>query len=83
MRVITCTTLTLSVVPCVDAAQDLAKEQRMNFGDDITSFLRLVRKKRWMLYEEKRVQQEIELQRDLNSLLCADKDRLAVNCLIS
>jgi len=52
----------------------------MNFGDDITSFLRLVRKKRWMLYEEKRIQQEIELQRDLNSLLCADKERFAVTC---
>lgn len=56
-------------------AQDLAKEQRMNFGDDITTFLRIVRKKRWMMYEEKRIQQEIELQRDLNSLLTADKDR--------
>jgi len=63
---------------CIDAALDLAKEQRMNFGDDITKFLRLVRKKRWMLYEEKRILHEIELQRDLNSLLTADKDRSAV-----
>jgi len=47
----------------------------MNFGDDITTYLRLVRKKRWMLYEEKRIQQEIELQHDLNSLLSADRDR--------
>jgi len=59
-------------------AQDLAKEQRMNFGDDITTLLRIVRKKRWMTYEEKRIQQEIELQRDLNSLLTADKDRSVV-----
>jgi len=50
----------------------------MNFGDDITTFLRVVRKKRWMLYEEKRIQQEIELQYDLSSLLSADKDRSAV-----
>jgi len=70
----------LFVVLCIGTAQDLAKDQRMNFGDDITSFLRLVRKKRWMLYEEKRIQQEIELQRDLNSLLCADKERFAVTC---
>ena len=60
---------------CFDTAQDLAKEQRMNFGDDITTFLRIVRKKRWMMYEEKRIQQEIELQHDINSLLTADKDR--------
>jgi len=66
----------LSVVLYVGTAQDLAKEQRMNFGDDITSFVRLVRKKRWMVYEEKRIQQEIELQHDLNSLLTADRDRL-------
>jgi len=70
----------LFVVLCIGTAQDLAKDQRMNFGDDITSFLRLVRKKRWMLYEEKRIQQEIELQHDLNSLLCADKERFAVTC---
>jgi len=54
----------------------------MNFGDDITTHLRLVRKKRWMIYEEKRIQQEIELQRDLNSLLSADKDRSAVTHLL-
>jgi len=68
----------LFVVLCTSIAQDLAKEQRMNFGDDITAFLRIVRKKRWMLHEEKRIQQEIELQRDLTLLLCADKDRSAV-----
>jgi len=51
----------------------------MNFGDDIITFLRLARKKRWMLFEDKRIQQEIELQRDLNSLLSADKERSAVS----
>jgi len=35
-----------------------------------------------MIYEEKRIQQEIELQRDLNSLLSADKDRSAVTHLL-
>jgi len=74
--VLVCNALTLSVYFCT--AQDLAKEQRMNFGDDITSFLRIARKKRWMMYEERRIQQEIELQHDLSSLLTADKDRSAV-----
>ena len=50
----------------------------MHFGDDITRFIRIVRKKRWMLYEEKRIQQEIELQHDLNSLLTGEKYRSAV-----
>lgn len=68
----------LFIVPCIGVAQDLAKEQRLNFGDDITTFLRLARKKRWMLSEEKRIQQEIELQHDLSSLLSAEKDRSAV-----
>jgi len=63
------------VIELFGIALDLAKEQHMNFGDDITTYLRLVRKKRWMLYEEKRIQQEIELQRDLSSLLSADRDR--------
>ena len=43
------------------SAHDLAKEQRMNFGDDIASQIRLARKKRWNMQEEKRIAQEIEL----------------------
>lgn len=50
-------------------ACDLAKEQRRNFGDDIASQLRLARKKRFQLQEEKRMQQEIELQTYLNRLV--------------
>jgi len=34
-----------------------------------------------MLYKDKRIQQEIELQHDLNSFSCADKDQLTVTCL--
>lgn len=33
----------------------------MNFGDDIASQIRLARKKRWNMQEEKRIAQEIEL----------------------
>jgi STIP1 homology and U-box containing protein 1 len=44
----------------------LAKEQKLNFGDDVASQLRLARKKRWNVEEERRVCQEIELQSYLN-----------------
>lgn len=48
------------------SAYDLSKEQKQNFGDDITLQLRLARKKRWNVMEEKRIHQEIELQTYLN-----------------
>jgi len=57
-------------------AHDMAKEQNLNYGDDIASALRLARKKKWMMQEEKRVQQEIELQLQLNKLVVAEKDRM-------
>jgi STIP1 homology and U-box containing protein 1 len=44
------------------SANDLAREQKLNFGDDIASQLRIARKKRWNVQEEKRIAQEIELQ---------------------
>lgn len=59
-------------------AQDLGKEQKLNFGDDIASQLRMARKKRWNLLEEKRISQEIELQSYLNRLIKEDmENRLA------
>lgn len=57
------------------SAQDLGKEQKLNFGDDITSQLRLARRKRWQLQEEKRIAQEIELQSYLNGLIKDDMER--------
>lgn len=56
-------------------AQDLGKEQKLNFGDDIASQLRVARKKRWSLQEEKRIAQEIELQSYLNRLIKEDMER--------
>eukprot|EP00096_Caligus_rogercresseyi_P005461 TRINITY_DN2093_c0_g1_i1.p1 TRINITY_DN2093_c0_g1~~TRINITY_DN2093_c0_g1_i1.p1 ORF type:complete len:283 (+),score=93.67 TRINITY_DN2093_c0_g1_i1:145-993(+) len=56
-------------------ALDLAKEQKLNFGDDIAIPLRIARKKRWNVLEEKRIVQEIELQTRLNKLVIEDKDR--------
>merc|ERR1712122_240921 len=56
-------------------ANDLAKEQKLNFGDDIAIQLRIARKKRWNIQEEKRIQQEIELQTYLTRLVVEDRDR--------
>lgn len=56
-------------------AQDLGKEQKLNFGDDIASQLRMARKKRWNILEEKRIAQEIELQSYLNRLIKEDMER--------
>ncbi|KAK7791511.1 hypothetical protein R5R35_010891 [Gryllus longicercus] len=59
-------------------ANDLAKEQKLNFGDDIASQLRAARKKRWNVQEEKRIAQEIELQSYLNRLIREDTERQIV-----
>jgi STIP1 family protein 1 len=56
-------------------ANDLAREQKLNFGDDIASQLRAARKKRWNVQEEKRIAQEIELQSYLNRLILEDVER--------
>lgn len=56
-------------------AHDLAREQKRNFGDDIASQLRVARKKRWNVMEEKRICQEIELQSYLNRLIKEDVQR--------
>lgn len=48
------------------SASDLAREQKLNFGDDIAAQIRVARKKRWNVQEEKRISQEIELQTYLN-----------------
>ena len=53
-------------------AHDLAREQKRNFGDDIASQLRLARKKRWNVMEEKRICQEIELHSYLKGLIEKD-----------
>ncbi len=47
---------------CLLLARDLSMDQRLNFGDDITSQLRLAKKHHFTKQEEKRISQEIELQ---------------------
>lgn len=56
------------------AASDLAKEQKLNFGDDIACQLRLAKKKRFAIQEERRIAQEIELLSHLNKLLRDDRE---------
>lgn len=58
-------------------ACDLAKEQNRNFGDDIASQLRLARKRRFNVQEEKRICKEIELQSYLNR--CAVKNNRIID----
>ncbi|KAK1164766.1 hypothetical protein AOXY_G15160 [Acipenser oxyrinchus oxyrinchus] len=55
-------------------AYNLAKEQRLNFGDDIPGALRIAKKKRWNNIEEKRINQENELHAYLTKLILAEKE---------
>lgn len=54
---------------------DLAKEQKLNYGDDITSVLRQARKRRFQIREEQRIAQDIELQSYLNQLIMDEAKR--------
>ncbi|CAH8610021.1 unnamed protein product [Heterobilharzia americana] len=56
-------------------AHNLALEQHRNFGDDITSVIRLVRKKRFEALDEDRRKEEISLQAYLNQLIMDDAVR--------
>lgn len=58
-----------------DAAVDLAKEQKLNYGDDITNVLRQARRRRFQVREEQRISQDIELQTYLNQLIVDDAKR--------
>lgn len=59
----------------VPPAYSLAKEQRLNFGDDIPSALRIAKKKRWNSIEERRIHQESELHSYLTRLIAAERER--------
>ncbi|XP_033630857.1 STIP1 homology and U box-containing protein 1-like [Asterias rubens] len=62
-------------IASLSKAHDLAKELKLNYGDDIACTLRSAKKKRWSAMEEKRIQQEILLQSFLNRLVLDDKER--------
>ncbi|XP_021563517.1 E3 ubiquitin-protein ligase CHIP isoform X2 [Carlito syrichta] len=61
-------------------AYSLAKEQRLNFGDDIPSALRIAKKKRWNSIEERRIHQESELHSYLTRLIAAERERELEEC---
>ncbi|XP_072337852.1 E3 ubiquitin-protein ligase CHIP isoform X2 [Scyliorhinus torazame] len=61
-------------------AYNLAKEQRLNFGDDIPSALRMAKKKRWNSIEDKRIQQENDLHDYLTKLILSEKEREMEQC---
>uniref|UniRef100_A0A8K9WV64 RING-type E3 ubiquitin transferase n=1 Tax=Oncorhynchus mykiss TaxID=8022 RepID=A0A8K9WV64_ONCMY len=50
-------------------AYNLAKEQRLNFGDDIPSALRVAKKKRWNSIEEKPEKERVRLCDDNSNTL--------------
>jgi STIP1 family protein 1 len=56
-------------------AYDLARDKRLNFGDDIASLLRIARKKRWDVLESNRKSEDIHLQSYLNRVMEEDKER--------
>merc|ERR1719206_1546658 len=60
----------------LQTAFELAKKDPGSYYDDtISSKLRLARKKKWNLQEEKRIQQEIDLQAYISKLILEDRDR--------
>jgi len=56
-------------------AQDLAKSQKMNFGDEIVGIIRQVRRAKFQKEEDARITQEIDLQSYLQQLIQQDKQR--------
>lgn len=54
-------------------AHELAKERKMNFGDDIAYQIRLIKRRRWNKIEEETEQLEDELQTYLVDLIAKDK----------
>lgn len=55
-------------------AQELAKEKKLNFGDDIAYQIRLTKRRRWNKIEESEAQLENELQEYLMRLIRQDKE---------
>lgn len=56
-------------------AHEYAYNQKISYGDEITLALRMARRERFRIDEEKRINQEIELQSYLNRLIDEDVER--------
>ncbi|TKR71662.1 hypothetical protein L596_019224 [Steinernema carpocapsae] len=62
-------------------ACDLSLAQKLAYGDEISGLVRLARKEKFRMEEDKRCQQEVELQAYLNRLMDEDLQR-RVNTLL-
>jgi len=56
-------------------ANELSKELKENYGDEITRTIRNVKRRRWAYIEEKKCKQESELQSYLKRLMLDDKQK--------
>ncbi|KHJ93276.1 u-box domain protein [Oesophagostomum dentatum] len=59
----------------ITKAKELANSQKMNFGDEIHAQMRLARREKFRVEEEKRVKEEGELQKYLRKLIEEDVAR--------
>jgi len=62
-------------IKILSRAFEIAKNQKMLFGDEISGLLRLARREKFRVEEEKRIQEEIELQTYLKRLIQEDKEK--------
>ncbi|MFH4974915.1 hypothetical protein AB6A40_001624 [Gnathostoma spinigerum] len=62
-------------IKLLSRASDLAACQKVNYGDDIVSQIRLAKRALFRKEEDKRIQQEIELQSYLNRLMDEELER--------
>jgi STIP1 family protein 1 len=62
-------------IKLLSRAHDLAQTQKLNFGDEITSQLRMAKREKFRLEETERIEQEVELQTYLERLINEDKTR--------
>ena len=56
-------------------SHELTKILNENYGDEITRTIRNAKRRRWNYLEEKRIKQEIELQKYLTRLMIEDKEK--------
>ncbi|VEL41539.1 unnamed protein product [Protopolystoma xenopodis] len=59
-------------LPKLTRAHNLALEQHINYGDEITAVIRLAKRKKFEALDDKRRQEEIELQTYLTNIIRAD-----------
>lgn len=59
----------------ITKAKELASSQKMNFGDEIHAQMRLARREKFRMEEEKRIKEECELQIYLRRLIDEDVSR--------